>query len=134
MFKLGILIPSLKYASWVTDHTCIEKIGDNSIYFCDHPSRARNRYDKTHIIIVLCRTEQSSFKTEQSLLPHLQNRSFHSILFRYVLLRNLIFRIQHFFVEKKSNKMCENLVSICYKSKCFIFWLLFTLRILFFSY
>ena len=33
MFKLGILIPSLKNASRVTDHTRIEKIGDDSILF-----------------------------------------------------------------------------------------------------
>ena len=29
----------------MTDHTRTEKIDDDSIYFCDHPSRARNRYD-----------------------------------------------------------------------------------------
>ena len=31
----------------MTDHTRIEKIGGDSIYFCGHPSRAKNRYD-TH--------------------------------------------------------------------------------------
>ena len=29
----------------MTDHTCIEKIGDDSIYFYGHPSQARNHYD-----------------------------------------------------------------------------------------
>ena len=27
------------------DHTRTEKIGDDSIYICGHPSRAENRYD-----------------------------------------------------------------------------------------
>ena len=30
----------------MTDHTCTEKIGGDSIYFCGHPSRAGNRYDR----------------------------------------------------------------------------------------
>ena len=34
------------------DHTRTEKIGDDSIYFCDHPSRARNRYDNNYTTIV----------------------------------------------------------------------------------
>ena len=29
----------------MTDHTCTEKIDGDSIYFCGHPSRAKNRYD-----------------------------------------------------------------------------------------
>ena len=29
----------------MTDHTCTEKIGGDSIYFCSHRSRAENRYD-----------------------------------------------------------------------------------------
>ena len=35
-----------EHTSWVTDHTRIEKIDGDSIYFCRHPSRAGNRYDK----------------------------------------------------------------------------------------
>ena len=30
----------------MTDHTRTEKIGGDSIYFCGHSCRARNRYDK----------------------------------------------------------------------------------------
>ena len=29
----------------MTDHTCTEKIGGDSICFCSHPSWAENRYD-----------------------------------------------------------------------------------------
>ena len=29
----------------MADHTCTEKINGDSIYFCGHPSRARNHYD-----------------------------------------------------------------------------------------
>ena len=32
----------------MTDHTCIEKIGGDSIYFCGHQSRAGNHYDIDH--------------------------------------------------------------------------------------
>ena len=32
----------------MTDHTRTEKISGDSIHFCGHPSRARNRYDIPH--------------------------------------------------------------------------------------
>ena len=32
------------------DHTRTEKIDGDSIYFCGHPSLARNRYDTAHFI------------------------------------------------------------------------------------
>ena len=44
-FKLGISIPSLKTCILGGRSHCTEKISGDSIYFCGHPSQARNHYD-----------------------------------------------------------------------------------------
>ena len=47
----------------MTNHTRPEKIGGDSINFCGHPSRAKNRYDTEYVAITEAATEMIWLQT-----------------------------------------------------------------------
>ena len=61
----------------MTNHNRIEKIDGDSIYFCGHPSRAKNRYDSlaTPFVFVIIQVRPILSRVSSSIVIHMLDLS-----------------------------------------------------------
>ena len=104
VFELGISVPSLRTCIPVADHTCTEKIGGDSIYFCGHPSRTRNRLWHSSSISNLYAFSQSTKYLEWPINPQLK--------LTILPQRKMIFTKMHPY-QVTNLKLYKFLVSVC---------------------